>query len=216
MFSHFQYPLVLLLTHRRGVGIFICKNIHSLKSFLANKEKSFIDLNQMKPESHENHIYEYLIFNDLFFTRVIGKTAENLFELYKFSLNKTNLLSNDPKTLIVGIGPGSFTGLRLGCAFINGIKTASPDLQLLPVSTYLTPQLISLCEKNHCKEECLKQLGEYELEDESTGHVTFFDLLACLFKVTEEKRNYVNSLMPEYGKEPGPVLKLREGNSNEQ
>ena len=208
-----QFPISLILTHRRGVGIIVCKNQMEL-IFLLSNEFSFFE----KIKHHFRTILtesnmEYFFLNQILFSRVIGKTAENLFSVYQNSLNKVSLLPQEIKTLIVGVGPGSFTGLRLGSAFVNGLKIGSKNLKLLPVSTFLTPELLNMCKIKNCDNECILQLGEYEIEDESTGFVTFFDLYFCLKNSLNHKRSFVEFLSPEYGKEPGPVLKLREGNS---
>lgn len=211
MHSLYQYPLALILTHRRGVGIIICKKKPNLST--QNKDKSSLfQLIKHQKSTHTNDgIFEFLNSENLIFSRAIGKTAENLFAIYQKTLQESSIFSQEIKTLIVGIGPGSFTGLRLGCAFVNGMKIASNKMRLFPVSTCLTPELLTICKENSCEKECIEQLGEYQLEDESTGYVTFFDLIVCLIKAYEEKRKEVNSLVPEYGREPGPVLKLREG-----
>lgn len=206
-----QFPLSLILTHRRGVGIMICKNKSDLNSILSNESIFF---EKMKTNFKlVDSKYESFFINQILFSRVIAKTAENLYEIFHQSLEKSELSPQDIKTMIVGVGPGSFTGLRLGCAFVNGLKMGIKNLNLLPVSTYLTPELLYNCRLNTCEDTCLQQLGEYELEDESTGYVTFFDLFLCLKKSIAEDRSFVGSLSPEYGKEPGPVLKLREGNT---
>lgn len=212
MFSNYEYPLALILTHRRGVGIMICKNksiLEDSKNF--NNSYFFNLIKNQKPSLRNDGIFEFLNFKSLTFSRAVGKTAENLFAIYQMSLQESLLHSHDVKTIILGVGPGSFTGLRLGCAFVNGIKMASTEVSLLPVSTYLTSDLLNICKENSCEEECIKQLKDYNLEDESTGYITFFDLISCLLKVKEEKRRFVDSLSPEYGREPSPILKLREG-----
>ncbi|WP_202613977.1 hypothetical protein [Silvanigrella paludirubra] len=206
-----QFPFALILTHRRGVGIIICKNNSELKSLIQNKS-GFTNILNSKINLIDSNI-EYFLKEKTLFSRVIGKTAENLFTVYQRSLEIVSLTSQDIKTIIVGVGPGSFTGLRLGCAFVNGLKTGANQLNLLPVSTYLTNELLDICKINHCEFECKQQLGDFDLDDESTGFITFFDLYFSLKKAWEDKRNYVESLSPEYGKEPGPVLKLREGNN---
>ncbi|WP_397600607.1 hypothetical protein [Silvanigrella sp.] len=205
-----QFPFALILTHRRGVGIIICKNNLELKSLILN-DSGFTNIINSKINLIDSNI-EYFLTEQTLFSRVIGKTAENLFAVYQKSLKIVSLTSQDIKTIIVGVGPGSFTGLRLGCAFVNGLKTGSKELNLLPVSTYLTNELLDICKFKNCEFECKQQLGEFDLDDESTGFITFFDLYFSLKKAWEEKRYYVESLSPEYGKEPGPVLKLREGN----
>ena len=211
MLSNYQYPLALILTHRRGVGVMVCKDKSIFESHNFNKSNLFNYIKNKKKLINNDGVFEFLHFKDIIFSRAVGKTAENLFAIYQKSLEELSIHSQNIKTLVVGVGPGSFTGLRLGCAFVNGMKTASPGMSLLPVSTYLTPELLNICKEYLCEEECIQQLGEYQPEDESTGYITFYDLIACLLKAAEDKRLIVDSLSPEYGREPGPVLKLREG-----
>ena len=106
-----QFPFALILTHRRGVGIIICKNNSELKSLIQNKS-GFTNILNSKINLIDSNI-EYFLKEKTLFSRVIGKTAENLFTVYQRSLEIVSLTSQDIKTIIVGVGPGSFTGLRL-------------------------------------------------------------------------------------------------------
>ncbi|WP_338635187.1 hypothetical protein [Spirobacillus cienkowskii] len=205
-----QQPLLLLLTHRRGAAMFLCSDTKNLSNFLISEKNIFSILLSNLQNKIQTENVEYLKFDGLIFTRAIGKTAENLYLLYTKTLELANLTPHQIKTIVIGIGPGSFTGLRLGCAFINGMKIANNTTHLLPVATLLTPELLSICESQNCKNICIEQLDEFSEDDESSGNVTFFDLLICLQKAHSEKRNFVESLIPEYGKEPGPVVKLKE------
>ncbi|KAB8033179.1 hypothetical protein [Fluviispira multicolorata] len=209
MFSQFEFPFALILTHRRGVGIALFKSDVIFSSSLNELDYYTLIKNSKMTQIVEDNI-ELLEFEDLIFSRVKGKTAENLFKLYSKTLERFSLKSQEIKTLLVGVGPGSFTGLRLGSAFANGMKMGSP-LNLLPVKTFLTPELLQMCRKMSVESEFVEQLGEYEEEDESTGFVTFFDLLASLLQTRIDNREFVESLVPEYGREPGPVIKLNEG-----
>ncbi len=208
--NNLKYPLVLILTHRRGVGIAIILDEKKLLNFLNNAEENFLNscLHDIKYSSN----FEYFIQNEVTFTRVIGKTAENLYELYQFSMGIANLSTLNIKTFAVGIGPGSFTGLRLGCAFINGLKIGNPYLNLIPITTLLTADLLNECNEYFSAENCKLQLHEFDTNDESTGYITFYDLYFCLKKLFDENKLAVESLIPEYGKQPGPVLKILEGN----
>lgn len=191
------YPLVIILTHRRGAALAL-----------------------LKKEDDQNPI----------FIRILGKTAENLLDSYNSILKVAKLNTRDIQTLAVGVGPGSFTGLRLGCAFANGIKLGQ-NCHLIPIKTELASYFLNLPENffsnnptqqdlNLVKEsendlmEFRNQLGDYNPDDESSGFVTFFDLLDAIEKL-KMNASEVNVLEPNYGKEPGPVLKLKE-TMNEQ
>lgn len=115
---------------------------------------------------------------------VSGKTAENLLDSYLSLLNQANLQCQEVKTLAVGTGPGSFTGLRLGCAFANGIKLGQ------------NCQLVSLQTK-------------YNTEDDSNESVHIDDLEDAIHKLKINEFQMVDELIPNYGREPGPVLKLK-------
>ncbi len=208
--NNLKFPLALILTHRRGVGIAIADNEKKLQNFLNNTPENFLNscLHNVKSSSH----FEYFIQNEVTFARVLGKTAENLYNLYQFAIGVANLNTSHIKTFAVGIGPGSFTGLRLGCAFINGLKIGNPYLALVPITTLLTADLLNECKEFFSEEICKLQLHEFDMEDESTGFITFFDLYFCLKKLCQENKLAVESLIPEYGKQPGPVLKILEGN----
>ncbi|WP_186645258.1 hypothetical protein [Fluviispira vulneris] len=209
MFSQLEFPFALILTHRRGVGIALFKSDLIFSSSFNELDYYTLIKNSKMTQIRDDNI-ELLEFEDLIFSRVKGKTAENLFHLYTKTLERFSIKSHEIKTLLVGTGPGSFTGLRLGCAFANGLKMGLP-INLLPVKTFLTPELLEICRKMSVEHEFIEQLGDYQEDDESTGFVTFFDLLASLLHARNEDRIFVDSLIPEYGREPGPVIKLNEG-----
>ncbi len=61
--------------------------------------------------------------------------AKMLVPLAEQSLKDIGLLSKDIKTVAVSIGPGSFTGLRIGLATAKGIATGS-NAGICPVGTF--------------------------------------------------------------------------------
>ena len=57
-------------------------------------------------------------------TKIISKNSnrlsDNIFETY-MKINKSHKLSKNIKKIAMTIGPGSYTSLRVGCAFISGL-----------------------------------------------------------------------------------------------
>ena len=63
--------------------------------------------------------------------------AELLPDLTKTSLKKINKTLDDINAIAISIGPGSFTGLRVGLGFAKGIAYAK-TLPIIPVSSLLS------------------------------------------------------------------------------
>ena len=62
--------------------------------------------------------------------------AEVLPQLYKKLQSKTNFSLSNIDALAVSIGPGSFTGLRIGLSFTKGLAF-SKNLPIIPISTMM-------------------------------------------------------------------------------
>ncbi len=62
--------------------------------------------------------------------------AEVLPQLYKKLQSKTNFSLSNIDALSVSIGPGSFTGLRIGLSFTKGLAF-SKNLPIIPISTMM-------------------------------------------------------------------------------
>lgn len=169
------FPLAIILTHAQGAGILLLE--HSFTNFEPSSN-AFLSQNGFQFQKEGSNAILALCAE---------KTAENLCALYEFCLYELGLKKS--KTLAVGIGPGSFTGLRLGCAFANGLKLGDPHYQLLSVPTAFTAKHNS---------------------------VTLDDLMEAQNKIKilieSQKVLFQETFIPEYGREPGPVLKLREQN----
>lgn len=207
-------PYAIFLTHRRGAALAIIRSDLVFSNFKCIED--YFDFISKQP------VHKFVLQNstsdqcecielsqDIFFARVLGKTAENLCDLYFHCLTQMNLKNSEIETLIVGVGPGSFTGLRLGCAFANGLHLGHP-VSLLPLATKLVSDMLALTTNMKFESLFKNQLGEYDVEDESTGYITFFDLMQALFQMSAmQKEDSVESLTPNYGKDPGPLAKLK-------
>jgi tRNA threonylcarbamoyladenosine biosynthesis protein TsaB len=62
--------------------------------------------------------------------------SEKLIELVKLSLSEFDTSINDLRAIAVSMGPGSFTGLRIGLAAAKGLALGA-DLPIIPVPTFL-------------------------------------------------------------------------------
>ncbi len=65
------------------------------------------------------------------------KHAELLPEITKSSLNNIKMTLDDIDAIAISIGPGSFTGLRIGLGFSKGMAYAK-DLPIVPVPSMLS------------------------------------------------------------------------------
>jgi hypothetical protein len=207
-------PYALFLTHRRGAALAIVRSDLVFSNFKYIED--YFDFIAKQPvhtfvlQNSTSDQCECIELNqDVFFARVLGKTAENLCDLYLHCLTQMNLKNSEIETLIVGVGPGSFTGLRLGCAFANGLHLGHP-VSLLPLATKLVSDMLALTSNMKFESLFKNQLGEYDVEDESTGYITFFDLMQALFQMSAmQEKFFVESLLPNYAKDPGPLAKLK-------
>lgn len=65
------------------------------------------------------------------------KHAEILPEFYHKIQNRTGFILDDIDAIAISIGPGSFTGLRIGLSFAKGLAF-SKDLPIIPISTMMS------------------------------------------------------------------------------
>lgn len=62
--------------------------------------------------------------------------AASLPRLLDEVLSDAKVQLKDIQTLIVGVGPGSFTGIKIGLSFAYGLKRSRPELQLHGISAF--------------------------------------------------------------------------------
>lgn len=166
---------VAILTHRRGVGILISRDAQYLQTIAecAALEQNLCE-NDTDLYTHPQGM--------LGFSRTT--TAEKLAFLYQKILTHMHLNDSDIHQMIVGMGPGSFTGLRLGCAFANGLALGRPR-------PLFGMQMLS------------------DRGDNFTGLVDEQDFKLALNNFPHCFVSINGFFVPAYGKEPGPVLKLQ-------
>lgn len=135
-----------------------------------------------------------------------GLTAENLSHLYNDSLGQLGI--SDTQISVIGVltGPGSFTGLRLGTAFANGLNFGRLR-QLWSIESHST-------QVNNIKRSGLHEdfWGESSGDEHDPFAVTlaFGDLHHSLQQWELGHARCVGHLEPLYGRDPTPVIKLRQ------
>ena len=70
-------------------------------------------------------------------TKKDEKPSEQIIELLDNSLLQSNLGMHDLDCITVGVGPGNFTGIRVGISFAKGIAFASVSYTHLTLPTIL-------------------------------------------------------------------------------
>lgn len=192
----------LFLTYRRGGAVLLAPflNAPELASALEKSAPLFLsemELMKSAPKCGANGTNEAPEGFSVWGSAAMGfavalsssTTAEQLSNMYNACLHQwatEQVQEAQVHTLCVGVGPGSFTGLRLGCAFANGLAMAhARALIALPCPVFGQP------------------------ESEFSHFVTFDDILAALAFYRKGLGKEVSSFIPAYGSEPGPVLKLQ-------
>ena len=69
------------------------------------------------------------------FTDTINDTAKSLPILVEDALSKTKNSFQDLDAIAISMGPGSFTGLRVGLSYAKGLSLAL-DVPIVPISTF--------------------------------------------------------------------------------
>lgn len=208
---------VMFCTHKRGAGLAVFeagpdginhsagRACATLSSFSAALPQSSV-----LPLTGATQTFYKMADGNCLFAVCSGLTAENLAGLYRSALAEMNCPDSSVEIIGVVGGPGSFTGLRLGCAFANGLAMGR-SRECWSVGG-LPPDEFS---------ERLKALGltvspefaggqSCEADDPFAVPVAFADLLLHLNNWARGGAVCTEVFEPVYGRDPTPVIKLRQ------
>lgn len=222
---------VLLLTHRRG-GVVLAVDLQKLQKLSTNspvssfahelalffgensneKWKEFlIDwILSLREKVHQGtQAVEMLCSHGVVLALSRATTAEFLADMYMRSVASMGWTDAQVENVVLGAGPGSFTGLRIGCAFANGLMQgkaralwAMPCVPLASIrESALRHEMYELWHPDFAIIEAGK--------DESFAPMGLLDAAVAIAKIGCECCEFTTELEPNYGKEPGPVIKLR-------
>lgn len=211
-------PLAALIcTHKRGAGLALFplqgqtveeaaqRAAHALME-LSRESAQTVSLSTTGAAAHVLDSDSELFW----FSVCSGLTAENLADLYRLGLSELNAVDATVGVLSVVVGPGSFTGLRLGCAFANGLSLGRP--RSLWALEALSPREVENRTRAVLPDVSQFFLGESssDAEDPFAVVVSFADLLAHLVRWHDGGGRTVPVVEPLYGRDPTPVIKLRQ------
>lgn len=225
-FEDSSHSQIIILTHRRAAVVALMPafsndvregessrwsavaKVLSLPPPLADANKAcegFSNLLQTEPEPQNG----FQLFSDcIHYAVAFGETttAEVLSKMYNAVLSSCARGDGDIKNLSVGVGPGSFTGLRLGCAFANGLQIGRKR-QLFALSNLLLKDLAVASQAMPFPSPFWDKPLPVVGDDEFAVPVTLMDFLYALLGWSCAQT--VDVLHPAYGRLPGPVLKLQ-------
>lgn len=200
MLAQFFNNTLLVLTHRRGAAVLLLRGQDAVS---IQDVKSAV-LDSVVSEKFDG--FGMATWKDAALALSFSTTAEVLRSMYLKVLEHQALKDEHIENIIFGEGPGSFTGLRLGAAFLNGLALGRPR-KLWQVPCPLRKDVLEHFEKQSFVNDDLKVVFEgFKDGDEFDHHVNVFDVALVLENAVMAKA--VSVLVPEYGRLPGPVLKL--------
>lgn len=218
---------LIVLTIRRGAVLFIANeklfttyfnneknnffisNLCELFALSKNTELIHYLFNQI--DENQINISPYSLIQNEYFTVSFcnSGTAEYLCEMYHQMLTIIKIKDSDIKNIYVSEGPGSFTGLRLGSAFVNGLNRGLKR-NLFMIKSISLIQIYDLIKMTDLY---FKYKNDFnfilEQKDESFAPVTLWDLLISIIDIINNTIKKTEEIIPVYGKEPEPVLKLK-------
>ena len=104
------------------------------------------------------------------FTDTMNDTAKSLPILVENALSKTKNSFQDLDAIAISMGPGSFTGLRVGLSYAKGLSLAL-DIPIVPISTFesminiVKPNSYSIINTVIFSHSTFFYNAEYELKD---------------------------------------------------
>jgi len=207
----------LVCTHKRGVGLAIVPALKAAEDIQKCAE-SLLSCASLEPQlaqlPNTQARSKIFVCGSSCFATCEGLTAENLAQLYAHLLGILGVDDSRVEMLAVNVGPGSFTGLRLGCAFANGLHFGRRRMLFAVSEPH--PAMPTAAQNQHdCASNAFWGSPSPDADDPYATQMSFGDLYALLRLWQGGSAHLVDVLEPHYGREPTPVLKLKrqEGNS---
>lgn len=207
---------LLVCTHKRGVGLALLA--HSTQSEVLNRAASeFLNCATIEPlplhlQGSVAPAYFYESPSSIY-AICSGLTAENLSSLYAGVLSQRNTTDAQVNTVAVVVGPGSFTGLRLGCAFANGLMLGR---RRVLVAVGLDENAGAAGAFAPSVWAGFAGQPSADADDPYATSVSFADLHGALCAWANGRGQLVDVLEPHYGRDPTPVIKLRQQQEGNQ
>lgn len=190
----------LVLTHRRGGLVALFSGAKGETVSTQSAIAVFSDV--LESPSQQASGFRIFFKNNAAVAIGDSTTAEVLAAMYRHVLGCCGMTDADVGDIGVGIGPGSFTGLRLGCAFVNGLQCGR-GRRLWEIECAHLASFFEMVVPH----PSWSQPIPVDVSDEYSVPVTLMDFHFALQKWPQAR--LVTELQPAYGRLPGPVIKLQ-------